>query len=73
MVNKLSDFGYNFQIKLISALFTDKNFLQQVSDILEPSYFESEATKYIVKCVKSHIKEFKTQPSMEVMKVKIFL
>ena len=71
MVNKLSDFGYNFQIKLISALFTDKNFLQQVSDILEPSFFESEATKYIVKCVKSHIQEFKTQPSMEVMKVKI--
>jgi len=71
MVNKLSDFGYNFQIKLIAALFTDKNFLQQVSDILEPAFFESESTQYIVKCVKSHIAQFKTQPTMEVMKVKI--
>lgn len=71
MVNKLSDFGYNFQIKLIAALFTDKNFLQQISDILEPAFFESESTQYIVKCVKSHIAQFKTQPTMEVMKVKI--
>ena len=49
MINKLSDFGYNFQVKLIAALLTDKNFLQQISDILDPKYFESEATAFIVK------------------------
>ena len=46
MIKKLSDFGYNFQIKLIAALMTDKNFLQQISDILEHKYFESEATSF---------------------------
>ena len=71
MIKKLSDFGYNFQIKLIAALLTDKNFLQQISDIIEPKYFDSEATQFIVKSIKDHIRDFKEQPSMEVMKVKI--
>jgi len=71
MINKLSDFGYNFQVKLIAALLTDKNFLQQISDILDHKYFESEATSFIVKCIKDHIVEFKAPPTMEVMKVKI--
>ena len=47
-VNKLSDFGYAFQIKLIAALFKDKLFLQQISDILDSSYFESEANIIIL-------------------------
>ena len=71
MIKKLSDFGYNFQIKLIAALMTDKNFLQQISDILEYKYFESEATSFLVKCIKSHVVEFKTSPTLEVLKVKI--
>ena len=71
MINKLSDFGYNFQIKLIAALMTDKNFLQQISDILDHKYFESEATSFIVKCVKNHMVEFKSAPTLEVLKVKI--
>jgi len=71
MINKLSDFGYNFQIKLIAALLTDKNFLQQISDIIEPKFFDSEATQFIIKSIKDHIRDFKEQPSMEVMKVKI--
>ncbi len=71
MINKLSDFGYNFQVKLIAALMTDKNFLQQISDILDYKYFESEATSFIVRCIKAHVVEHKSPPTMEVMKVKI--
>ena len=36
-VNKLSDFGYAFQIKLIAILFKDRLFLQQIIDILDYS------------------------------------
>ena len=71
MTNKLSDWGYNFQIKIIALLFTDKHFLQQISDILEPRFFESEANQFIVKSVKDYFIEFKDSPTMEVMKVKI--
>ena len=51
MVNKLSDFGYNFQIKLIASLFTDRLFLQQISDILERKFFESEANQFIINVI----------------------
>ena len=71
MTNKLSDWGYNFQIKIIALLFTDKHFLQQISDILAPRFFESEANQFIVKSVKDYFVEFKDAPTMEVMKVKI--
>ena len=48
MADKLTSFGNNFQTKTISALLTDKGFLQQVSDILLPEFFESEANNWIV-------------------------
>ena len=46
MKDRLSSYGYAFQIKVITALLTDKSFLQQISDILSPKYFESEANNY---------------------------
>ena len=50
---------------------TDKNFLQQISDILDHKYFESEATSFLVKCIKAHVVEFKAAPTLEVLKVKV--
>jgi len=70
-VSKLSDFGYSFQIKLISALFKDKLFLQQIIDILDGSYFDSEANIVILDIIKEYFKEYKTTPTLEAMKIKI--
>jgi len=70
-VNKLSDFGYAFQIKLIAALFKDKLFLQQISDILDSSYFESEANIIILDIIKDYYREYNSLPTIEAMKVKI--
>ena len=42
MTDKLNNFGHGFQVKTISALLTDKAYLQQVADILLPEFFESE-------------------------------
>ena len=44
-------YGYSFQCKLIACLFKDKAFLQQIIDILDEKYFESEANKWIVKTI----------------------
>jgi replicative DNA helicase len=70
-VNKLSDFGYSFQIKLISALFKDKVFLQQIIDILDSSYFDSEANIVILDMIKDYFSEYKNAPTLEAMKIKI--
>jgi len=71
MSDRLSDFGYNFQIKFIASLFSDRAFLQQIMDILEPSYFEAEANKFIVETIKDYFLKYKQVPTTEVMKVKI--
>ena len=64
-------YGYNFQVKLLSALFKDKPFLQQITDILDSNYFESDANKWVVKSVADYFSEYKTSPTLDVMKVKI--
>ena len=71
MTDRLSSYGYSFQIKVITALFTDRLFLQQISDILIPTYFESDANNWIVTKILEYNKEYKAPPTLEVMKVKI--
>jgi replicative DNA helicase len=71
MTDRLSSYGYSFQIKVITALFTDKMFLQQIADILLPSYFESDANNWIITMILEYNKEYKSTPTLEVMKVKL--
>jgi replicative DNA helicase len=71
MSDNFSKFGYSFQMKLMAALFTDKGFLQQVLDILDPKYFESETNIWIVRCIVDYFNNYKQQPTLEVMKVEL--
>ena len=71
MKDRLSSYGYAFQIKVITSLLTDKSFLQQISDILSPKYFESEANNWIVETILEYQKEYNASPTLEVMKVKM--
>jgi replicative DNA helicase len=71
MTDRLSSYGYSFQIKVITSLLTDKGFLQQISDILIPEYFESDANEWIVQTILDYHKEYKTTATLEVMKVKL--
>lgn len=71
MSDKLSNFGYGFQIKTISSLLTDRSFLQQVSDILLPEFFESEANQWIVQTIVDYFQEYKTAPTLDVFKIKV--
>lgn len=71
MTDRLSSYGYNFQIKVITALLTDKTFLQQISDILSPSYFESEANNWLIEQILRYNEDYKGSPTLEVLKVKL--
>ena len=59
MTDRLSSYGYAFQIKVITSLLTDKSFLQQISDILSPKYFESDANNWIVTTIQEYFEELK--------------
>ena len=69
--SKLTRFGQQFQIKVISSLLEDKIFLQTIHDIIESSYFESDANKWLVGTIIGYYLKYKKSITLEVMKVKI--
>jgi replicative DNA helicase len=71
MTDKLSEYGYGFQVKVISAMFTDRSFLQQIADIIQPDYFESDANSWLLEIILAHFREYKSPPSKDVLKVKV--
>jgi len=66
--DNLSEYGHTFQTKVISCLISDKTFLGQVSDLLEPAYFESQYNNWIVEKILDYHRKFKSQPTQEVFK-----
>ena len=49
MTDTLTKFGSSFQSKIIMSLLSNKEFIQTISDIIEPSIFDSDANKWLVK------------------------
>jgi hypothetical protein len=69
--DNLRKYGAEFQYKCISALLTDKLFLEQIFDILLPAYFESDANKWVVNEIKEYYLQYRCAPTMNVFKVKM--
>jgi replicative DNA helicase len=67
----LQNFGYTFQIKIISSLLLDNAFLQQIADILEPDYFESNANKWVLECIFKYYDKHKISPTFEVFRAEV--
>ena len=71
MSETLTQFGTSFQSKIIAALLRDIKFIQTISDILEPTMFDSDSNKWLVKVIRDYYYEYKKQPTLEVLKYKI--
>ena len=71
MTDKLSEYGWSFQVKVLAAMFVDRTFLQQIADIIQSDYFESDANSWLLDIVLDHFREYKTPPSKDVLKVKV--
>ena len=67
--NKISQFGYNFQIKLIVSLMTERAFLEQIYDVLDEKYFDNDAIKWIIKQCREYFKEYKSPITFDVFKI----
>jgi replicative DNA helicase len=67
----LENYGIGFQTKVISALLTDKPFLQNVNDILTEEYFSNTAHKWIVDEVLKYYQKYHCNPTMDVLKVEL--
>lgn len=71
MTDKLNEYGWGFQVKVVAAMFTDRIFLQQIADIIRPEYFESEANIWLLDVILEHFKEYKSPPTKDVLKVRV--
>ena len=71
MTDRLSEYGWSFQVKVLAAMFSDRIFLQQIADIIRPEYFESDANNWLLDITLNHFITYKTPPSKDVLKVKI--
>ena len=71
MSETLTQFGTSFQSKIIASLLGNIKFIQTISDILNPSMFDSDSNKWLVKNIKDYYYEYKKQPTLEVIKYKI--
>ena len=70
-MSKLIQYGHAFQVKALGILITDRDFLQQIYDIISPDYFDNEASKWVVQKTLKYFDRFKTTPTMEVFKIEI--
>lgn len=64
-------FGTSFQIKILSALLTDRIFLQTIYDIIKSEYFDSDANQWILNKILTHFDEYKQIPTLDVFKTEI--
>jgi hypothetical protein len=71
MVDNLSKFGHNFQIKSIVCLITRQNFIEQIFDILEEKYYDNDSLKWIVGQCKEYFHEYHAKITFDVFKAKI--
>jgi replicative DNA helicase len=70
-LQSLENYGIGFQTKVISALLTDKPFLQNVNDILTDEHFSNGAHKWIINQVQSYYQKYHCNPTMDVLKVEL--
>ena len=71
MSESLTQYGTNFQSKMLTSLITDVKYTKQILDILEINYFDSDSNKFLIKSIKDYFKKYKTTPTMEALKVLI--
>ena len=69
-MDNLQKYGSSFQSKTVSALLTDLKFLDSLTDIISPEFFESDANKWIVEEIIEYHTEYKKVATIDYFKVK---
>jgi replicative DNA helicase len=71
IIDNLKKYGMDFQCKCISGLLSDRTFIERLSDIIDPTSFESDAHQWIAKETVTYFTENKDLPTLTVFKVRI--
>jgi len=66
-----SKMGKGYQEKVVQALLQDYLFAEQMSDVIQPKYFDVKYLQEIVKKFYDHKSKYKTYPSQDILEVMI--
>lgn len=69
VLNQLQSYGISFQTKVLSSLLKHKEFLQDIHDILEDSYFDNPAHKWIIQEILKYHHKYHTTPTVDALVV----
>jgi len=67
-LSELNKYGSAFQVKVIHSLLERKEFLTNIYDILDSSYFDNQAHKWVIDNILKYYHEYHTTPTPEVLK-----
>jgi replicative DNA helicase len=70
-LSSLSQYGHNFQIKVLSSLLTHKEFLINIHDIISEEYFDNQAVKWCVEEILKYFDKYHTVPTLEILKIEL--
>ena len=70
-LQKLAEYGKEFQLKVLGALLTDKAFLLGVRDMLKEVYFDADTHKWIISQIITYYDKYHTNITMNVLKVEL--
>ena len=71
VLNQLNQYGVGFQTKVLSSLLKHREFLQGIHDILEESYFDNPAHKWIVEEILKYHYKYHTTPTLDTLSVEV--
>lgn len=60
-------YGQHFQRKVVQALLSDPAWAEQVSEVLEPSYFDLKYLQYLVDRYLSYARKYKAYPTLQLL------
>ena len=70
-LHSMEEYGAPFQMKVISALLTHKEFLQSIEDVLSDEHFSNPAHKFIINEILKYYEKYHTTISLEMLKVEM--
>ena len=68
---RLTAYGNIFQLKVIGALVSQRDFLLNISESLDSEYFESAPHKWIIEYIIKYFNQFHTYPTVETFAIEI--
>lgn len=69
--NKLSQYGFGFQIKVLNSLLKNKKFILTIRDTITTDYFDNQAHQWIVKTTMAYFDKYHATPTLETLQVEV--